>query len=371
MATLAVVVVCLVLGATSALEARHVSVTHGFPLDWFTVVASTTPRWILLAAVLPFVLHLGVRVPLSPPSPRVIVLHAALFLALSFGHALTDAWAVTFASPQVTHLFGMIPRLTRSWYNTMPTMVSMYAGVLIAAWGITEARERERRTLRASQLEIQLQSARLAALRAQLQPHFLYNTLNGIAALVSAVQPSRAVAAIEQLGELLHASLRDDGREEITLGEEVMLAEKYLALQRMRFGDRLQYALDVAVDVRDCLVPVLLLQPIIENAVVHGLDAGLDSLQVRVSAEGVGDSVEITIENDGTVLRAGGDRGSGQGVGIATTRARLLTAWGDRASLSLRSRPEGGVVVRIVVPRREAIVPAPPQPVVAAMHGPA
>ena len=128
-------------------------------------------------------------------------------------------------------MFGMIPRLTRSWYNTTPTMVSMYAGVLIAAWGMMESRERQRRTLRAAQLETQLQSARLAALRAQLQPHFLYNTLNGIAALVSDVQPARAVAAIEQLGELLHASLRDDGRDEITVAEEVALAERYLALQ--------------------------------------------------------------------------------------------------------------------------------------------
>src|SRR4029078_5645973 len=181
---------------------------------------------------------------------------------------------VGFASPQISHLFGLIPRLTRSWYNTMPIVVSTYAAVLIAAWGMAEAVERQRRTLRASQLEAQLQSARLAALRAQLQPHFLYNTLNGIAALVADVQPARAVAAIEQLSELLHASLRDDGREEITVEEEVMLAERYLALQRMRFGERLQYDWHVGAGVADCLVPVLVPQPIVENAVVHSLDAG-------------------------------------------------------------------------------------------------
>ncbi|HEX6315455.1 MAG TPA: histidine kinase [Gemmatimonadaceae bacterium] len=359
MATLTVAVVCLALGAISALEARHVSVTHGFPIDWVTAVVSTTPRWILLAMVLPFVLHLGVRFPLSPPRGSVVALHVALFASVSVAHAWADAWAVTWSNPQVVQMFGMIPRLTRSWYNTMPTMVSMYAGVLIAAWGMTEARERQRRTLRASQLEAQLQSARLAALRAQLQPHFLYNTLNGIAALVADVQPQRAVAAIEQLGELLHATLREDGREEVTVVEEVALAERYLALQGMRFGDRLRYEWNVAPDVGDCLVPVLLLQPIVENAVVHGLDAGQDELTVRVEAYASEEGLEVVVENNGAEMSETASRGAGHGLGLSTTRARLLTAYGDRSSLTLKPRPGGGARVRMVLPRRTAPVLAP------------
>ncbi len=358
MASLTVVCVCLVLGGTSALEARHVSVTHGFPLDWWTVLGSTTPRWILLAVVLPFVLRLATRFPLAPVRAPIVALHIAIFAAVSAAHAGLDSWAVAIASPQVNHMFGMIPRLTRSWYNTTPTMVSMYAGVLIAAWGMMESRERQRRTLRASQLETQLQSARLAALRAQLQPHFLYNTLNGIAALVSDVQPARAVAAIEQLGELLHASLRDDGREEITVAEEVALAERYLALQGMRFGDRLRYEWHVAPEVGECPVPVLLLQPIVENAVVHGLDAGQESLTVHVAAQATSLGVELTVENDGNELGQDSAQRNGHGVGLAATRARLMTAYGDRASLTLRPREGGGVTVRIVIPRTEAKRPA-------------
>lgn len=350
---------CLVLGATSALEARHVSITHGFPLDWSTVIASTSPRWLLLAAVLPFVLQLGLRFPLVPVRAPLAAMHAAIFLAVSAGHAAADAWSVTFVNPQVTHLFGMIPRLTRSWYNTLPTMVSMYAGVLIAAWGMIESRERQRRTLRASQLEAQLQSARLSALRAQLQPHFLYNTLNSIAALVASVRPESAVAAIEQLGELLHASLRDDGREEITVAEEVALADRYLALQRMRFGERLQYALHVSPGVHDCLVPVLLLQPLVENAVVHGLDAGQESLEVKVEARATQEGLEILVENNGAPLeQAARPAPGGHGVGLAATRARLMTAWGDRASLTIDPRDGGGARVRIVIPRRTGDRPA-------------
>jgi signal transduction histidine kinase len=352
MASLVVVFVCLVLGAISALEARHVSVTHGFPLDWPTVLLSTTPRWILLAVVLPFVLQLAPRFPLTPIRAANVALHLAVFAAVSIAHASLDAWAVGFASPQISHLFGLIPRLTRSWYNTMPIVVSTYASVLMAAWGMAEARERQRRTLRASQLEAQLQTARLAALRAQLQPHFLYNTLNGIAALVADLQPARAVAAIEQLGELLHASLHEDGRGEVTVYEEVALAERYLALQRMRFGDRLRYECHVDPDVGECVVPVLLLQPIVENAVVHGLDAGQESLTVRVDVLGTSEGVEISVQNNGNTPEP--DRGapSGHGVGLASTRARLITAHGDRASLSLLPRQGGGAVVRIVIPRK-------------------
>ena len=356
-ATLAVVIVCLAMGAISALEAHHVAGTHGFPIEVMAAVASTTPRWILLAVILPFVLHVGVRYPIVPLRGSIVALHASLFVATTAAHAMADAWAVTLTNPQVVFMFSMIPRLTRSWLNTMPNVISMYAGVLFAAWGITEFRERQRRTLRASQLEGQLQSARLAALRAQLQPHFLYNTLNGIAALAAGVQPKRAVAAIEQLGELLHASLREDGREEITVDEEVALAEKYLALQRMRFGERLQYGCRVAPDAGECLVPVLLLQPIVENAVVHGLDAGQEVLRVWLDVRVVAEGVELVVENDGTVLEEGEARSKGRGLGLSATRARLMTAHGDRGSLSLRAREGGGAIVRIVIPRKHAAKP--------------
>ena len=324
-------------------------------------VSSTAPRWIVLAVALPFVLRLGVRYSLSPLRPRIIALHVVLFLTVSVGHAMADAWTVARANPEIIRLLGVgvIHRLTRSWYNTMPTMVSMYAGVLFAAWGMTEARERQRRTLRASQLEAQLQSARLAALRAQLQPHFLYNTLNGIAALVSDVQPARAVAAIEQLGELLHASLREDGREEITVDEEVALAERYLALQGMRFGERLRYEWHVAPEAGHCLVPVLVLQPIVENAVVHGLDAGQERLTVRIEALVSAEGVELIVENDGLALSGSDQRTAGHGLGLSTTRARLLTAYGDRASLTLKPREGGGARVRIVLPRKLAVAAHP------------
>ncbi len=350
MASVVVVVGCLVLGGVSALETRHVSATHGLPIDWLVVLISTTPRWIALAILMPVVLQLALRVPLTPPRASVFALHAVVFMVVSGAHAALDSWAMGFVAPQVVLFFGLIPRLTRSWYNTMPTVATTYAAVLFAGWGMTEAREREKRTLRASQLEAQLQAARLSALRAQLQPHFLYNTLNAIAALVVDIQPARAVSAIEQLSELLHASLHDDGREAIRVDEEVQLVERYLALQRMRFGDRLHYSSAIAPEVADCLVPVLLLQPLVENAVVHGLDAGQELLHVHINAVATQAGVEITVENDGANVGSAIPRAGGHGVGLAATRARLATVHGDSASLALEARKNGGAIVRIVIP---------------------
>ena len=327
--------------------------THGFPLAWSIIGLSTMPRWVLLALVLPAVLTLASRFPVVPWRPRLVALHVAVFVALSFAHAMLDTWTITFASPQFSVFFPWTARVMRSWYNSMPIIVSMYGAVLVTAWGIGEARERQSRTLRASQLETLLQSARLDSLRAQLQPHFLYNTLNGIAALVSDLQPARAVAAIEQLGELLHASLREDGRDEITIDEELALADRYLSLQAMRFDDRLTYELHVEPAVAECLVPVFLLQPIIENAVIHGLDAGQESITVRIDAIATSRGVELTVQNNGSEVgsRSGGARG--HGLGIATTRARLSTAYGQLASLELLPRENGGAVVRIVIPRTQ------------------
>ena len=352
-AGLAVAVACFALGGISALEMRHISVSHGQPVAWPVVLLITMPRWLLLAATLPMILRVGVSHGVPRLRLRTVVLHLAFFLAISWLHAAVTAWATGLTSP-VAQYFPWGARVLRAWYGTMPTMVSLYGAVLITAWGMSEARERQRRTLRALQLEAQLQAARHEALRAKLQPHFLYNTLTGIAALVADVQPARAVAAIEALSELLHASLRDDGREEIPVAEEVALAERYLELQRMRFGARLQYDLDVAPDVAESLVPVLLLQPLVENAVVHGLDAGLEQLRVAVAARAVSQSVELQVENDGLSLDAEGVRplgAPGTGVGLAATRARLATAYGDRASLLLLPRDGGGAIVRIVLPR--------------------
>ncbi len=351
-ASLVLVGVCLALGATASFEARLVSTVHGNPVPWAVVVLTTMPRWLLLAVLLPVVMQLAWRYPVVPLSRRAVVLHGVTFLVLSAIHAQVHAWAIGLGSPFVPLVFSWGARVTRSWLNTMPTLVFIYGAILVWAWGMAEARQRQERTLRAAQLETQLHAARLAALRAQLQPHFLYNTLNGIAALVADRKPGPAVAAIEQLGELLHASLREDGRDVIPIAEELALAGQYLALQQLRFGERLSYTVDMAPAIADWMVPVLLLQPVVENAVIHGLEAGQATLQVAMTAAATTHGMELRVENNGPDLVTGTTSSAGQGVGLASTRARLETAYGRRATMTLGSRLGGGVVVVITVPHR-------------------
>ena len=325
------------------------SITHGVPLAWSAVLASTMPRWILLAATLPLTLRLATRPSFRSLRPAVVVTHIGLFLAISAVHAAVMAWTLAYANP-VALFFTWTARFLRAWYGAMPTVVSLYGAVLAAAWALNEARERAQRSLRASQLEAQLQAAHLAVLRARLQPHFLYNTLNGIAALVVDARAKEAVAAIEQLSELLHAALRDDARNVVSVREEVALAQRYLGLQQMRFGDRLHHSVSVAPAVSEQAVPVLLLQPLVENAVLHGLESREGSLHVAIAAASHARGIELRVENDGAELDASA-RVNGHGVGLAATRARLATAYGDRASLQLLAREGGGVVVQLILPR--------------------
>jgi two-component system, LytTR family, sensor kinase len=330
------------------MELRFMSVAHGFPVSWHHVHLSTTPRWLVLAILLPVALRLATRPSLRRNRQTFILTHLVFFLFIAWLYAGVMAITMPFANQIALH-FSWTARTVRSFYNGMPVLVSCYGAVLAAAWALNESHERERRSVRASQLEAQLHAANLAALRARLQPHFLYNTLNGIAALVYDMERDQAGTAIEQLSELLHASLRDDGRDSVTIGEEVALAERYLALQAMRFGERLTWTARIDPDAASVSVPVLLLQPLIENAVVHGLEAGQERLQVQIVAAAHGDDVEIRIENDGPALTS--EIQQGHGVGLAATSARLQSAFGERASMELVERDGGGVLVRVRVPR--------------------
>lgn len=361
-AMLVVMVTCLTLGAIATSDMRFLSIAHGQPLPWSTATLATMPRWTALAALMPFVLLVGVRhvAPgVSVSRARSFLVHAALFFAISLAHGLVLSWTFGLTVPFAATI-PWIDRLPRSWYTGLPTVIPLYAAACLAAWGLTQARERQLRSLRASQLEAQLQAARLEALRAKLQPHFLHNTLTAIAALIADAQPTLAVAATEHLGELLHASLRDDTRAEVTVDEEVLLAERYLALQRMRFGDRLQVEVHVPESAADCLVPVLL-QPLVENAVVHGLDAGVACLHVAIRAQRMGATLQLTVENgsipagahahaDETMHAPLHGVTAGMGVGLSATRARLHMMYGDRASLRLQVRATGGAEVVVTMP---------------------
>lgn len=217
------------------------------------------------------------------------------------------------------------------------------------------------RETQAAALEARLVQSRLHALQAQLQPHFLFNALNGIATLVRR-DPRMAEEMLGSLSELLRASLSGSGRQEISLREELDFLERYLELQLMRFGDRLTVERDVAPEALDCLVPSLVLQPLVENAIRHGIEPSAVPGWVRIAARCAGADLILEVEDNGVGL-AGSPPGSvapGGGLGLVSVRERLTGLYGGRQEFQFQPRPGGvGVAVRIRIPARPADAAAP------------
>jgi len=200
-----------------------------------------------------------------------------------------------------------------------------------------------------ARLEAQLAEARLAALRMQLNPHFLFNTLHAVSALVER-DPAGVRRLVARLSALLRHVLDSGARQEVSLREEIDFLRDYLDIQRVRFRDRLDVVVDVADDLGDALVPNLVLQPLVENAVVHGVGRSEDAGRIEIGARRAAERLELTVTDNGPGL-AGAD---GAGVGLANTRARLAALYGDEAALTLGPAPGGGVVARVALPYHTA-----------------
>jgi len=208
------------------------------------------------------------------------------------------------------------------------------------------SRERERN---AHELEGRLTAAKLEALRMQLHPHFLFNMLNAISTLVHR-DPNAADEMIANLSELLRATL-DTTEQEIPLRAEFEFLDRYLEIQRARFGERLQVEKRVDPALLNALVPTLILQPVVENAIRHGLEPRTGQGRLSLEATGEGGRLELVVRDNGAGLE--GEAAPTRGIGIANTRARLLELYGNKASLTLANVPAGGCEVRIVLPYHE------------------
>jgi signal transduction histidine kinase len=215
---------------------------------------------------------------------------------------------------------------------------AVMVGGLVAYDAQNEARER---TLRATQLEARLAEAKLGALKAQLRPHFLFNTLNAISAFMEN-DPKTARRMTAHLGDLLRRSLESSERQEVPLSEELSTVDDYLAIQEIRFEGRLEVAREVDPDVLSVPVPSFLLQPLVENAIEHG-----HADRIRLSARRRNGSLEIQVSDDGVGLEASSN---GNGLGLKNTAARLEALYGDRAHLELRSGSRSGVDVTVTLP---------------------
>jgi two-component system LytT family sensor kinase len=234
------------------------------------------------------------------------------------------------------------------------TQLPVFWGLVAVAHAVRFYERDHLRKLRETELRTQLAEARLQALQLQLNPHFLFNTLNSIAALVNE-NPATAEKMIVALGDLLRMTLATSDRKLVSIREELHLLDQYLLIERIRFGGRLKVETQIDEALLDDLVPVFILQPLAENAVKHGVENQLSPALIRVTAKsaGAGDLLLLEITNDGPAsdipLQTIKER-----IGLSNTRSRLQAMFGSQASLKLLPGNHGGFTVRLMIPRQSA-----------------
>jgi hypothetical protein len=222
---------------------------------------------------------------------------------------------------------------------------------IVVIWSLGEYYQRYReRDLRASQLSDKLARAELQGLRNQLHPHFLFNALNSIAALIHE-DVEKADDMLADLGHLLRAYLTENDEQEITLNREIDLLSTYVRIQQRRFEGRLLWSTDIAEELQDAIVPTLLLQPLVENAILHGIAPRPGPGYIHVAAHRQGTDLLLDVSDDGIGLASG----CKENVGISNTRSRLVQLYGNRQSFHIQSKPAAGVIVRVVLPLRFAV----------------
>src|SRR6266536_4775406 len=298
--------------------------------------------WVFLT---PMVFWLARRFPFTRRDwPRSVIVHFCGYLVMTLVHEIAAvALHLPTWVPSTYHGSILKLRITAS----LDEDLWMY-WPLVVTWSLFEYYQRYReRDLQAAQLSEQLARAELQALRNQLHPHFLFNTLNSIAAFIHE-NVEAADDMLADLADLLRAYLTGSDEQEITLGREVDLLSTYVRIQQRRFEDRLLWSAEIPDELQEAIVPSLLLQPIVENSILHGIAprSGPGKVSLLASREGIDLRLEVT--DDGIGL----DANSPEGVGLSNTRARLKQLYGNNHSFRFSGAPGEGVSVQIVLPLR-------------------
>ena len=233
--------------------------------------------------------------------------------------------------------------------NFTPSNVMFYWGVIVVEHAYDYYQKLQERELRASQLEAQLAQAQLQVLKMQLHPHFLFNTLNAISALIRE-SPDEADEMVSRLGDLLRMTLETAGLQEVPFKKELEFLKHYLDIEQTRFQDRLKVEMVIEPETLDGLVPSMILQPLVENSVRHGVAPRPEGGCIKIRAWRDNSLLRLEVEDDGPGLS--GDKPPKERVGLTNTRARVRNLYGDEHGLKLRHAAGGGLVVSLSIPFR-------------------
>jgi len=328
------------------------------PTPWWHSLESWLIGVWISALLTPGVLWLGQRFPLERGKwLQAIPLHLLFSLTFAVVHLLIDSF--------VHARLGILPFILGTTFKAVfSTLVVIgFHGNVLAYWmilGIQSAiryyrryQEREREALRlelhTSELQSQLMQARLSTLKMQLQPHFLFNTLNAIMVLVRQQKGRQAEEMLARLSDLLRCVLEDVEAQEVPLRRELEYLQLYLSIEQVRFQDRLRVEISADPAILDAAVPQMGLQPIVENAVRHGIGKSSAAGKIQITAARVNGMLELKVEDDGPGLPPDGLTTS-RGIGLANTRLRLQQLYGEAARLALENGEHGGAAVTMLIP---------------------
>ncbi len=344
------IIVCAwtLLALMLAIQEYALIAARGTPASFFRLLKWAALDYWIWAALTPFVFRMASKFQFHHQHiTRILAVHCFASIAFCLLH-ITAAMLVGVpcgTAPAGLSASALKARLLLDFYSDL----WMY-WPLVGLWNLLEYQKRYReRTVDALKLESQLANAQLQALRSQMQPHFLFNTLNSISALMQE-DVNAAEDMISDLSYMLRVSLRGGEQQEVRLASELDLLEAYVRIQRKRFEDRLEVCMEIPVETLDALVPSLVLQPLVENAIRHGLAplARPGKICIRSCKE------------DGKLILTVADNGAGlpanyhEGIGLSNTRQRLVQLYRGAGNLDLRGTPEQGVIATVALPFRYA-----------------
>lgn len=320
-------------------------------IDFWELAVPQFARAAMWASLAPLILKLREKVPLNRGHwAGGVTFHLLLSFTVMAVYYLGRIQSYYVFWPEDAQGKEFWAQATKGFYGRNIIDMAYYWGVLAFGYSLEIYQKYKSEELRSAQLEARLIETELKALREQLRPHFLFNTMNTIAVLVREQKNDAAVTLIARLSTLLRMSLDQSRAHEVTLREELDFLERYVEIQKERFSDRLEVNIAVDPEALGARIPNLLLQPIVENAILHGIAPKPTPGRVDVLAHVEGDRLHLEVRDDGVGMPAA--QPGKVGIGLANTRARLEKIYGAHHRLQLSSEPSRGVTVKIEIPCR-------------------
>ncbi len=319
----------------------YITYSYGnFPISWWRAFLLSLPDWYGWAMLTPLIYFLARRFPLERAvMRRALTIHIPASLMLSIFKMIAEYNAIQIIDPNPRRQFSIL-----QIQSALLTYWSI-AGIIYAFDYYTKYRQHQ---LIASQLETRLAHAQLHALKMQLHPHFLFNTLHAVSALMHR-DVEAADRMIARLSDLLRLTLENTGVQEVSLKQEMEFLERYLEIEQIRFQDRLTVKIDIEAEALDARVPNLLLQPLVENAIRHGIAPRASAGRVEITARRDDGRLQVEVRDDGAGID---DDAFKEGIGLANTRARLEQLYGADHRFTMGNRESGGLMVAIEIPFR-------------------